>query len=177
MFCNATLASWWLQSFWCSHENFNRDRNTCYLFSPLWPSSPFVLPPIELIEAIRPDSDPTRTSRFEFMKERQVGGEEKPKGDGVRVDDVGITYPGARAIPAIFNLFQVPFRGGEKKGVPPRLHWRREIPLYRRRLSILRRRSRRSRGFDTAILRFYRCSRTIIRSFEPNRALPLSRLC
>jgi len=35
---------------------------------------------------------------------------------GVRVDDVGITYPGARAIPAIFNLFQVPFRGGEKRG-------------------------------------------------------------
>jgi len=34
----------------------------------------------------------------------------------VRVDDVGITCPEARAIPAIFNLFQVPFRGGEKKG-------------------------------------------------------------
>ena len=46
----------------------------------------------------------------------------------VRVDDVGITCPGARAIPAIFNLFQVPFRGGEKKGaVPPPHRHRRGV--------------------------------------------------
>lgn len=58
----------------------------------------------------------------------------------MRVDDVGITCPGARAIPAVFNLFQVPFRGGEKKGAAPlpptpptpRLLRRREIPLYHR---------------------------------------------
>jgi hypothetical protein len=51
----------------------------------------------------------------------------------VRVDDVGITCPGARAIPAIFNLFQVPFRGGEKKGAAAAATSapaRREIRLY-----------------------------------------------
>jgi len=67
-----------------------------------------------------------------------VEGERRWKGAAsVRVDDVGITCPEARAIPAIFNLFQVPFRGGEKKGAtpppppppPPRLPRRREIPL------------------------------------------------
>lgn len=49
---------------------------------------------------------------------------------GVRVGDVGITYPGARAIPAIFNLFQVPFRGGEKRGAATSTPARGEIPLY-----------------------------------------------
>lgn len=83
---------------------------------------------------------------------------------GVRVDDVGITCPGARAIPAIFNLFQVPFRGGEKKGaaVASRrvcLSAQRDtsIPHRHRHLFTLHlTRHDRSRGFfaDTAILRF-----------------------
>lgn len=111
------------------------------------------------------------------------------------VDDVGITYPGARAIPAIFNLFQVPFRGGEKKGAAPpsspRLPGRRDTSIPSLSLLHLTPSHRRSRGFDTAILRFKshtstrmpsripatfdRCvqSRTIDASYESNQGYTL----
>lgn len=86
------------------------------------------------------------------------GGQRGMAGSSVSVDDVGITYPGARAIPAIFNLFQVPFRGGEKKGAAPPpspcLPGKRDTSIPSLSLLHLTPLHRRSRGFDTAILRF-----------------------